>query len=316
MKLNGLDLNKIHVFFSVVKNEGFRGAAEELQLTRSALSQSISALEQSLGVSLFQRVGRRLVPTPAALRFYKHVNEYQGRLQDSLADLIGEKGRAEGNLRVGAYLEFAKIKMMPVLEEFLNHHPRSQIKFVFDAPSRLESLLESHKIDLSISVFPHRGSNPSARQGTRQRVHQGAHRGILSSKLYREELILVGSPNLISERPKPAHFQSVPVIDYFPSHIVFKRWWSLHFRAKVYRGAIRSYAASADMVMEMAKRSLGVGVVPRFVYEGSALTENLQVIQPTQRRLYDYIWLNERAGHRTSVVHQAFRALLLERFAD
>jgi DNA-binding transcriptional LysR family regulator len=301
MKLNGLDLNKIHVFFSVVKWEGFRGAAEELQLTRSALSQSVASLEQSLGVSLFQRVGRRLVPTPAALRFYKEVSEYQGRLQDSIATLIGEEGRAEGTLRIGAYLEFAKGKMMPVVEEFLNHHPRAQIKFVFDAPSRLESLLESNKIDLSISVFPHRANH--------------GHRGIVSNKLYREELILVGSPDLISERPKPGLFQSVPVIDYFPTHFVFKRWWSLHFRTKTYRGPIRAYAASADMVMEMAKRGLGVGVVPRYVYEGSASTEALRVIQPTEKRLYDFIWVNEQAAMRKSVVHQAFRTLLLERFA-
>ena len=143
MKLNGFDLNKIHVFFAVVKHQGYRGAADELQLTRSALSQSIAGLESTLGVALFHRVGRRLIVTPAAQRFYDEVNDYQSKLQDSVASLIGQTGKAEGLLTIGAYLEFAKSKMMPVVEEFLERNPKAQIKFIFDGPSRLAKLLES-----------------------------------------------------------------------------------------------------------------------------------------------------------------------------
>ena len=299
MKLNGFDLNKIHVFLAVVKHEGYRGASEELQLTRSALSQSIGTLEGALGVLLFQRVGRRLIPTPEALRFYDEVQEYQSRLQDSVTALIGQHGKAEGVLRVGAYLEFEKSKMMPVVEEFLARNPKAQIKFVFDSPSRLDSLLESQKIDLSISVFPHRAKHK-----------------IKSRKLYQEELILVGLPRVVAERPKSTHFRDIPVIDYFSSHQVFKRWWTLHFRSRTFRGPVRAYAATADMVMEMVKRGLGVGVVPRYVFEGSDSARTVHVVQPTERRLYDYIWVNEQKTARKSVIHQSFMTLLSNRFSD
>lgn len=293
MKLNDIDLNKIHVFCSVVRNHGYRGASEELHLTRSALSQAIGNLETGLGVPLFQRVGRRLVPTPAALQFYNEVRGYQDRLQDSVATLIGAEGRAEGVLRIGAYLEFAKSKLMPVVEEFLTRNPKAQLKFLFDSPSRLESLLEARKIDLAISVFPHRGKH-----------------AIVSRKLYQEELVLVGAPNLISERPRPAHFQDVPVIDYFQSHLVFKRWWALHFGGGRYRGPVRAYAATADMVLELAKRGLGVGVVPRYILENMDATKTVHVIQPTSRQLFDYLWVNESRGAKKSLVLRSFEALL------
>jgi DNA-binding transcriptional LysR family regulator len=297
MKLNGLDLNKIHVFFSVVKHGGYRGASEELQLTRSALSQSVSGLETALGVDLFQRVGRRLVPTNAAMRFYREVSLYQGRLQESVSQLVGETGKAEGVLKIGAYLEFTKSKMMPVIEEFLTRNPRAQIKFVFDAPSRLESLLSSQKVDLAISVFPQKsGKNSSSR------------------KLYQEELVLIGSADLISERPKPAVFQTVPIIDYFPNHRTFNRWSELHFKKKVFRGSVRCFAASADMVLGLAERGLGVGVVPRYVFETADPARNLHVVQPTDRRLYDYIWLNERSGERKSAIYRSFCSVLESRF--
>lgn len=298
MKLNGFDLNKLHVFFAVVKHEGFKGASEELQLTRSALSQSIGSLENTLGVSLFHRVGRRLVPTHEAQRFYGEVREYQLKLQDSVAALIDQRGKASGVLKIGAYLEFAKGKMMPVVEDFLDRNPNAQVKFVFDSPSRLDKLLETQKIDLSISVFPHRGKHK-----------------INSRKLYQEELVLVGSPKLISERPKSAHFQKVPVIDYFPTHQIFKRWWALHFRTQLFRGSVRAYAATADMVMEMVGRGLGVGVVPRYVFEGSDLARVVHIIQPTEKRLYDYIWVNEHRQIGKSVVQQSFTKLLSARFS-
>lgn len=296
MKLNGLDLNKLHVFSSVVKHGGYAGASEELQLTRSALSQSITSLEGSLGVALFYRIGRRIVPTPAALRFYEEARNYQNQLQASLESLMGQKGRAQGTLKIGAYLEFAKSKMMPVIEDFLERNPQAQIKFVFDAPSRLESLLESQRIDLSISVFPSRAKKISSR------------------KLYQEELILVGSPALITERPKAPSFQGVPIIDYYPNHVAFKRWWTLHFGAKIFRSPIRCYAATADMVLEMVRRGLGIGVVPRYVYEATDAAKQVHVIQPTERRLYDYLWINEPSRGQKSMVHQAFSSLLTSRF--
>jgi DNA-binding transcriptional LysR family regulator len=281
----------------VIKHEGFRGASEELQLSRSALSQSISALEERLGVPLFHRVGRRLIPTAAAMRFYAEAVNYQDRLQESVANLVGAQGRVEGVLSIGAYLEFAKSKMMPVFEEFLTRNPRAQIKFVFDSPSRLDALLEAQKIDLAISVFPHRNA-----------------RKIASSKLYQEELVLIGAAGLIQTRPKPSHFQSVAVIDYFPTHQVFKRWWALHYKTKVFRGPVRSYAATADMVLEMVKRGLGVGVVPRYVYEQSDAAKFTQVIQPTERRLYDYVWLSQHRSTHKTMAHESFCALLSSRF--
>jgi LysR family glycine cleavage system transcriptional activator len=297
VKLNSFDLNKIHVFLSVVRHSGFRGASEELQLSRSALSQSIGTLEDRLGVRLFHRVGRRLVPTAAALRFYQEANGYQDQLQDAVSTLIGNQGRVEGVLRIGAYLEFAKGKMMPVIGEFLTRNPQTQIKFVFDSPSRLDALLEEQRIDLSISVFPHRNSKK-----------------ITSSKLFQEELVLVGAPNLVQAKPRSGHFHSVPVIDYFSSHQVFKRWWTLHYHSKVFRGTVRSYAATADMVLEMAKRGLGVGVVPRYVYEGSDAVKMAHVIQPTEKRLYDFLWLNQIRRSKKSLAHQSFCALLDSRF--
>jgi DNA-binding transcriptional LysR family regulator len=59
MLLKELDLNKLHVFAAVVEHGGVGRAAAELGRTASAVSQSLSGLEDTLGVKLFDRIGKQ-----------------------------------------------------------------------------------------------------------------------------------------------------------------------------------------------------------------------------------------------------------------
>jgi LysR family transcriptional regulator, transcriptional activator of the cysJI operon len=296
VKLNGIDLNKLNVFCSVIKNGGYRGASEELNLTRSAISQAISSFEGTLGHKLFHRSGTRLLPTERCMRFYNEVITYQNGLQSSVDTLLGRSRKVEGLLRIGAYLEFTKSKLMPVVEEFLIRHPHVQIKFTFDSPSRIEKLLEDNRLDLSITVFPHRGI-----------------KSIKTQRVYQEELVLIAHKDLLPSRVKAETLKLAPVIDYYPNHIIFKRWWKTHFHqlplAKV---TPRVFAATADMVIELAKHKLGVGVVPKYLIEGQM--SELRIIQPSESRLLDYIWLNEPRTLQQTPQSLAFKASITEAF--
>ena len=53
MRLNDLDLNKLHTFLTVADTGGITAAGDRLGRTRSAVSQSVTALEGSLGLRLF-----------------------------------------------------------------------------------------------------------------------------------------------------------------------------------------------------------------------------------------------------------------------
>ncbi len=286
MKLNALDLNKLYVFCAVIELRGYRGASERLGLTRSAISQSITTLESQVGKPLFHRSGTRLVPTEAAKSFYDEVMRYQHGLESALDKMQDHTPTASGVLRVGAYLEFTKGKLMPIIESFLLANPRAQIQFQFDSPSRLDGLLERDRIDLAISIFPHRS----------QRIE--------SKKLYQEELCLVGRRDLISENPSSSELNLVPIIDYFPSHLLFKRWWALHFKNPPAGIHFRAFAATADMVLEMVKRKLGVGVVPKYLLEES--NSELHIIAPTSKKLVDHLWVNRPKIKKLTALEKSF----------
>src|SRR5689334_19769952 len=101
VKLNTLDLNKLHAFGAVVEHGGVGAAAAALGRTPSAISQSVTALEGALGVKLFDRIGNRLVLTRGGQRLADHLRDYQGALQRTVEELVNADGAVRGQVRVG-----------------------------------------------------------------------------------------------------------------------------------------------------------------------------------------------------------------------
>jgi DNA-binding transcriptional LysR family regulator len=179
----------------------------------------------------------------------------------------------------------------------MSTYPKAQIKFIFDSPSRLKSLLEDDRIDLSISVFPHNKS-----------------KSIESKKLYQEELVLIGRADLISHQPSKEDLLATPIIDYYSTHVLFKRWWFQQFSHHLKGLQVAVYASTSEMVYELVKRRLGVGVVPKYVLENAPKDERIHIIQPTDRRLFDYVWLSQFKQKHRNPNHGEFLSLLHRRF--
>ncbi len=291
MKLKGIDLNKLRVFSSVIENKGYRGASGELGMTRSAISQAIAALETQLKKPLFHRNGIQLVPTTEAMLFYEEARRFTSGLEMAFDRFSGKDTSAGGTLRIGAYLEFTRRRLLPLTKRLLEMHPRAQVQFIFDSPSRLEGLLESGKVDMTISIFPQRQNK------------------IKSLKLYQEELCLIARKDLLSKNAKSQEIAQVPVIDYFPTHLMFKRWWRKHFKAPAINIHVAAYAATAEMVLDLVRERCGVGVVPSYLIQNSP-DSNVHIIEPSKEKLIDYLWLNQLDTKVPSRLREDFLELI------
>ncbi len=109
-----LEPHRLRVFRSVVASGSVQAAADNLGLTSSAVSQHLSALQRETGLTLFQRAGRGIVPTEAALVLDAQSDEAMsqwGRLEKVVSDL--RDGRS-GRLTIG-YFASAGSAWMPVL---------------------------------------------------------------------------------------------------------------------------------------------------------------------------------------------------------
>jgi len=289
VNLNNVDFNKLAVFTKIVEAGNYRLAAEALNVTPSALSQTISTLESSLGFPLFHRVGRRLVLTTAGDKIQQEFNAYHRDFIEKLFRIANRENQVTGLIRIGAYLEFAKLRLAPVLMSFQKKYPDVQVKLVFDTPSRLHRLLETNKLDLCFSIYPEHDS-----------------RSILSRPIYNQELVLVAPPKMLKEKPSFSEIMAVPMVEYYFNHQPIRRWLSLHYNKKPKQLPIRTFAATAEMVFALIQQGLGIGVVPEYLLHSQNKNVALTVCRPTGKKLNDHIWILRLKNRSESKALRAF----------
>lgn len=270
MKLNNIDLNKLKVLHAVIKNGSYAAASDKLNITKSAISQSISSLESQLGFQVFIRKGKKLIPTDAAYELYESIDLYQKDIESRLSSINKTKENISGTIRIGSYLEFAKSKLTDPIKSFLEKYPDVQIKFRFDSPTRLQKLLEDDYIDMAFSIYPVNGIKE-----------------ITSQKVLKEELVLI-CPKSWSKRLKNLEdILKSPLVDYFEQSQALKKWIFCHYKKKYKKLPVSIYGATAEMVLDLVSKEMGIGVVPNYL-----VTSDVHVLRPTENQLIDYIWLN------------------------
>lgn len=140
------------IFICVCECGSATAAANHLFMTQSAVSRSISELEQYYNVELFDRSGRRMVPTKegrAILGHAKDLLDYNSRMEDFIRGMIPNL-----NAKVGASLTFAQFIMPEALEEFKQKYPGIEIGLTKDVSSNLEQQVINGELNLAFIERP------------------------------------------------------------------------------------------------------------------------------------------------------------------
>ena len=118
-------LNALKGFEATSRRQSVRDAADELCLTHQAVSYQIQVLEEELGVALFSRSGRSLVPTPEGQLLYKYVRTALETLIDG-AEIV-RRARADAPLRVQTYVTASIRWLAPRLPDYSASHPDTTV---------------------------------------------------------------------------------------------------------------------------------------------------------------------------------------------
>ncbi|MCV2891133.1 LysR family transcriptional regulator [Ruegeria aquimaris] len=97
-----MNLQQLIVFREVMETGSVSAAARNLNRTQPAISASLKTLEESVGMELFRREGRRLLPVPEAHYLLSEAIEIIDRLHTAEANMAGMRNRARGTLRIVA----------------------------------------------------------------------------------------------------------------------------------------------------------------------------------------------------------------------
>jgi DNA-binding transcriptional LysR family regulator len=148
-----MDWDKLRVFHAVAEAGSFTHAGEALNLSQSAVSRQISALEESLSVPLFHRHARGLILTEQGELLYRTAREVFSKLAMTEAMLSEAKDRPKGPLKVTTPVSFGCAWLTPRLREFTDLYPEIQVSLVVEDA---ELDLSMREADVAIRMSPPR----------------------------------------------------------------------------------------------------------------------------------------------------------------
>jgi DNA-binding transcriptional LysR family regulator len=125
--------DSLSAFVAVAELSSFTGAAARLQVSPSAVSQSIRALEQRLGVALLNRSTRSVSLTEAGARYLERIAAPLRELHAAAEDLGGDADRPAGLLRLNIARAAYMTVVRPVISRFLSANPEIDVEMVIES---------------------------------------------------------------------------------------------------------------------------------------------------------------------------------------
>ncbi|MFC5359037.1 LysR family transcriptional regulator [Azospirillum himalayense] len=126
-------MDSFDVFAAIVRCGGFRAAALERGVSSSALSQTMNALEEALGIRLLNRTTRSVSPTEAGQRLLDRLAPALSDIQLAIAEVDELRDSPSGTLRINAPAPAVDHLLCPLVFDFMDAYPEVKIEIISDA---------------------------------------------------------------------------------------------------------------------------------------------------------------------------------------
>jgi DNA-binding transcriptional LysR family regulator len=125
-------INDLQAFLAVAREQSFTRAAARLGITPSALSHTIRALEERLGVRLLARTTRNVAPTEAGERLMRSIAPLFEQIAAELEALGELRDKPAGTIRITCSDDAIELYLRPVLAAFLKNYPDITLELFVD----------------------------------------------------------------------------------------------------------------------------------------------------------------------------------------
>jgi LysR family glycine cleavage system transcriptional activator len=261
-------IEKLQAFECAARHASFTRAAEELNLTQSAVSRQIKELELQLGVKLFERVRQRVLLSSVGQKYLPDVRALLVQAEEAALRVISAPNVTLLNLAI--LPSFGTLWLVPRLPDFLKRNP--EVAFYFASSSKYFDFNE-HSFDAAIHF-----GQPIWAGGTCRFICNA-------------ELVPVASPRLIMERGTklPDQMAVAPLLHLTARPTAWSAWLDLNGLDNVPMYASHRFD-HFGMVIQAAIIGLGFGLVPRCLVETDLREGRLKVVPakllPTENSYY------------------------------
>jgi len=148
-----LSIRQLRVFVAAARHSSFAQAAKELHITPPAVSMQISELERSVGLPLFDRIGRKATLTMTGEYLLVHARRILSTLREAEDNIARFRGLRGGELTIGM-VSTAKYFVPRLLAQFRAEHPLVQLRMSVGNRESLSEALTRNEVDLAIMGRP------------------------------------------------------------------------------------------------------------------------------------------------------------------
>ncbi len=244
-----MDWDKLRIFHAVADAGSLTHAGDTLNLSQSAVSRQIRALEEALNATLFHRHARGLILTEQGELLFEATNSMSHRLEAAVARIRDSKEEVYGELRVTTTTAFGSLWLAPRLAKFYEKYPDLTI----------DLMLEERVLDL-----------PMREADVAIRMKEPSQADLIRKRLMDVHMRLYAAPSYLEANGTPETYEDMK------SHKIICQSTSAH---QVSAGAamvreLLTYGVKSSLtvnnyfgVLQATLNGLGIGVLPHYILE-------------------------------------------------
>ncbi len=175
-----MDFRKLQAFCKVYENRSFSRAGQELYLSQPTISAHVMGLESDLGVNLFDRLGRTIMPTGAAEVLYKAASDVFRRLDLARSEIELIQNRVSGEIIIGGSTIPAHWILPEIFSSFSQRYPEVTFALSVEGTSRIIDKVISGELEIGMV-----GAHPE-------------HVGMVVTPVLEDEIVAVAHPDMMS----------------------------------------------------------------------------------------------------------------------
>ncbi|MFZ1319314.1 MAG: LysR family transcriptional regulator [Candidatus Nitrotoga sp.] len=289
-----LTIRQLRIFDAVARHLSHSRAAKELYLSQPAVSMQIKQLEQSVGLSLFDQVGKQMYLTDAGQEMLHYTRSIAQQLEEMDAMLSEMKGLEYGRLNIFA-VSTASYFIAQLLAKFVQQHPKLKVSLNVANRDAVIKLLADNSADLAIMGQPPEGTD------------------MLSQPFMQNPLVVIA-----------AHNHPLTKVRNIKPNQLEQEIFLLREKGSGTRGVVERYFASHHLklpthmemdtneaIKQSVQAGMGLGIISMHCIELELETKRLQVLDVEHFPIMRHWHVVHRRNKRLSTAANAFNQFLL-----
>lgn len=287
-------LRQLQVFAAAARHLSHSRAAEELHLSQPAVSMQIKQLEQSIGLPLFEQVGKQIHLTEAGHEMVRYSRNIAQQLEEMDAVFDEMKGMERGQLNI-SLVSTANYFMPKLLAKFIQAHPNINVILHVANRDAVIKQLEDNAADLAITGQPPEDAN------------------MMSQVFMQNPLVVIAAPshplaNLHNIQPEQLAGETFLLREQGSgTRDVMERFFTSNQLAKPRSMEMHTNEA----IKQSVQAGMGLSITSLHGIELKLETKRLTILDVENFPIMRYWHIVHRANKRLSVAAQAFKQFLL-----